>query len=69
MTLNNISASLGRRGFCLTFVSEDRHSDGEEGAQHVQQDDGSLQSPFILTLGTLGALLDPYGGETDTVSH
>ena len=43
----------------LTFISEHSYSDGEQSTQHVEQSDGGLQRPFILTLGALGALLDP----------
>lgn len=41
-----------------TFVSQDSHSDGEEGAEHIQQGDGRPQRPVIFTLGALGAFLN-----------
>lgn len=44
---------------CLTFISKHSDSDGEESTQHIEQSYGGLQRPFILTLGALGALLDP----------
>lgn len=43
----------------LTFISEHSYSDGEESTEHIEQSYGGLQRPFILTLGALGALLDP----------
>ena len=42
----------------LTLVSEHGHHDGEQGAQDVEQRDGPLQHPVVLTLGALAALLD-----------
>lgn len=41
-----------------TFISQDGHSDGEEGAEHIQQGDGHPQGPVIFTLGALGAFLN-----------
>lgn len=41
-----------------TFISQDSHSDGEEGAEHIQQGDGHPQCPVIFTLGALGAFLN-----------
>lgn len=41
-----------------TFISQDSHSDSEEGAEHIQQGDGHPQSPVIFTLGALGAFLN-----------
>lgn len=51
--------SLVREEHGLTFISQYSNSDGEEGTQHIEQSYGGLQRPFILTLGALGALLDP----------
>lgn len=41
-----------------TFISQDGHSDGEEGAEYIQQGDGHPQGPVIFTLGALGAFLN-----------
>lgn len=45
-----------------TFVSQHGDGDGQQGAQHVEQSDGGLECPLILTLGALGALLDACSG-------
>lgn len=54
--------------FRLTFVSEYSHCYGEQRTQHVEEGDGSPQSPVIFTLGALCTLLDSYDIEQN-VSH
>lgn len=60
----------GKKPTLCTFVSQHGDSDGQQGAQHVEQSDGGLERPLILTLGALGALLDAcvVGTEKDTIT-
>lgn len=53
-----------------TFVSQHGNGDGQQGAQHIEQSYGGLESPLILTLGALGALLDAcVGGNREDHNH
>lgn len=66
-----LGGGAGKGGPTLcTFVSQHGDGDGQQGAQHVEQSDGGLERPLILTLGALGALLDAcvVGTEKDTIT-